>query len=141
MQHFRFSLIFTAICLGLAFWWGLSHGNGSLSVAFTALAVTTILAVMEVSLSFDNAVVNASVLKHWDHFWRTLFLTVGILVAVSGKAPAFSSCLYFSNFCWAAYTTGVLTVSHKRDRIIPTADNRWTRLYIFFALFIESVAK
>ena len=89
MQHFRFSLIFTAICLGLAFWWGLSHGNGSLSVAFTALAVTTILAVMEVSLSFDNAVVNASVLKHWDHFWRTLFLTVGILVAVFGMRLLF----------------------------------------------------
>ena len=73
----------------LAFWWGLSHGNGSLSVAFTALAVTTILAVMEVSLSFDNAVVNASVLKHWDHFWRTLFLTVGILVAVFGMRLLF----------------------------------------------------
>ncbi len=33
---------------------------------------------MEVSLSFDNAVVNASVLRGWDHFWKMLFLTVGI---------------------------------------------------------------
>lgn len=56
---------------------------------FKALAVTAILAVMEVSLSFDNAVVNASVLKHWDKFWRTLFLTVGIIVAVFGMRLVF----------------------------------------------------
>lgn len=53
------------------------------------LAITAILAVMEVSLSFDNAVVNASVLKHWDQFWRTLFLTVGIIVAVFGMRLIF----------------------------------------------------
>lgn len=51
--------------------------------------IAAILAVMEVSLSFDNAVVNASVLKHWDHFWRTLFLTVGMLVAVFGMRLVF----------------------------------------------------
>jgi hypothetical protein len=56
---------------------------------FTALTITAILAVMEVSLSFDNAVVNASVLRGWDHFWKTLFLTVGILVAVFGMRLIF----------------------------------------------------
>lgn len=40
---------------------------------FKALTITAILAVMEVSLSFDNAVVNASVLRGWDHFWKMLF--------------------------------------------------------------------
>jgi hypothetical protein len=43
-----------------------------------------ILGVMEVSLSFDNAVVNASVLKTWDAFWKKLFLGVGIIIAVFG---------------------------------------------------------
>ena len=56
---------------------------------FKVLAITSILAVMEVSLSFDNAVVNASVLKHWNQFWRTLFLTVGIIVAVFGMRLIF----------------------------------------------------
>lgn len=56
---------------------------------FKVLAITAILAVMEVSLSFDNAVVNASVLKHWNQFWRTLFLTVGIIVAVFGMRLIF----------------------------------------------------
>jgi hypothetical protein len=87
MQHFRFSFIFTFICLALAFWWGLSHG--SISTALSALAIVGILAVMEVSLSFDNAVVNASILKHWDQFWKTLFLTVGILIAVFGMRLIF----------------------------------------------------
>ena len=53
------------------------------------LLITAILAVMEVSLSFDNAVVNASVLRHWDHFWKTIFLTVGILIAVFGMRLIF----------------------------------------------------
>ena len=47
------------------------------------------LGVLEVSLSFDNAVVNASVLRHWNDFWRKLFLTVGILIAVFGMRLVF----------------------------------------------------
>ena len=40
-------------------------------------------------MSLDNAVVNASILKHWDKFWKTIFLTVGILVAVFGMRLVF----------------------------------------------------
>ncbi|NHB58542.1 DUF475 domain-containing protein [Acinetobacter sp. 194] len=90
MKHFRFSIIFTIICLALSAYWGFNHGpEAGLMAMFKVLALTTILAVMEVSLSFDNAVVNASVLKHWDQFWRTLFLTVGIIVAVFGMRLIF----------------------------------------------------
>lgn len=90
MKHFRFSIIFTIVCLALSAYWGLTHGvNAGVAAMFKALAITAILAVMEVSLSFDNAVVNASILKHWNHFWRTLFLTVGIIVAVFGMRLLF----------------------------------------------------
>lgn len=90
MKHFRFSIIFTVICLAVSAYWGYTHGvNAGISTMFKALAITAILAVMEVSLSFDNAVVNASVLRNWDHFWRTIFLTVGILVAVFGMRLVF----------------------------------------------------
>ena len=76
MKHFRFSIIFTIICLAISAYWGFTHGpEAGLMAMFKVLAITSILAVMEVSLSFDNAVVNASVLKHWNQFWRTLFLT------------------------------------------------------------------
>ena len=90
MKHFRFSVIFTIICLAISAYWGFSHGpEAGLTTMAKALAITSILAIMEVSLSFDNAVVNASVLKHWNHFWRTLFLTVGILIAVFGMRLVF----------------------------------------------------
>jgi len=90
MKHFRFSIIFTVICLALAGYWGLTHGpQAGIEAMFRCLAITAILAVMEVSLSFDNAVVNASVLRNWDAFWKMIFLTVGILVAVFGMRLVF----------------------------------------------------
>lgn len=87
MKHFRFSFLVTLICLGLAGWWGFQHGG--ISGALGAMGIAAILSVMEVSLSFDNAVVNASVLKTWNSFWQNLFLGVGILVAVFGMRLLF----------------------------------------------------
>lgn len=90
MKHFRFSIFFTIVCLALSAYWGYTHGpEAGISTMLKALTITVILAIMEVSLSFDNAVVNASVLRNWDHFWKMLFLTVGILVAVFGMRLIF----------------------------------------------------
>jgi hypothetical protein len=87
MKHFKVSFIVTFFCLAAAGWWGYVHtGWGG---ALTALGIAVILAVMEVSLSFDNAVVNASVLKTWDAFWKKLFLGVGIIIAVFGMRLLF----------------------------------------------------
>lgn len=90
MKHFGFSIIFTIVCLAISAYWGFTHGpDAGIKTMMTALTVTAILAVMEVSLSFDNAVVNASVLRGWDHFWKMIFLTVGIVVAVFGMRLIF----------------------------------------------------
>lgn len=40
------------------------------------------LIILEVTFSFDNAVVNAKYLKTMSPFWQTIFMTVGILIAV-----------------------------------------------------------
>lgn len=87
MRHFGVSFLVTFILMGLAGWWGYNHGGSS--GLLSALWICAVLGVMEVSLSFDNAVVNASVLRHWNEFWRKLFLTVGILVAVFGMRLVF----------------------------------------------------
>ena len=87
MRHFYLDIIFTIIALAIAAWWGYSHGG--MGGMITTLSITAILAVMEISLSFDNAVVNASVLKGWDEFWKKIFLTVGILIAVFGMRLVF----------------------------------------------------
>ncbi|WP_180105383.1 DUF475 domain-containing protein [Acinetobacter sp. YH12087] len=90
MKHFGFSIVFTIVCLAISAYWGLNHGpNAGVQAMLTALTITAILAVMEVSLSFDNAVVNASVLRGWDHFWKMIFLTVGIVIAVFGMRLIF----------------------------------------------------
>lgn len=87
MQHFRLSFVVTVLLLSLAGAWGYSIGGSS--GAFQAVLIAGILGVMEVSLSFDNAVVNAAVLRNWNVFWQKLFLTVGILVAVVGMRLLF----------------------------------------------------
>jgi hypothetical protein len=87
MKHFRISFLVTLVCMGVAGWWGYSL-NG-MSGLVSALGITIILSIMEVSLSFDNAVVNASVLKNWDKFWQDLFLGVGIIIAVFGMRLLF----------------------------------------------------
>jgi uncharacterized protein len=90
LKHFGFSIIFTIVCLAFSAYWGFNHGpDAGVKAMLSALLITAILAVMEVSLSFDNAVVNASVLKGWDHFWRMIFLTVGIIIAVFGMRLVF----------------------------------------------------
>ena len=79
MKHFRLSLFFTIVCLAAAFVFG------GLQAALLAL----ILGVLEVSLSFDNDVVNASVLKKISPVWQLRFMTWGILVAVVGMRLVF----------------------------------------------------
>jgi hypothetical protein len=88
LKDFRYSLLITLLCLGLAFYYGMGDGRG-FEGALAAVTIVAILGVMEISLSFDNAVVNASVLKDMDEKWRQLFLTVGILIAVFGMRLLF----------------------------------------------------
>jgi hypothetical protein len=85
VKEFRISLLVTAICLAVAAWWGSKTSMG----LWTALWIAAVLSVLEVSLSFDNAVVNAKVLEDMSEFWRKLFLTVGILIAVFGMRLVF----------------------------------------------------
>ncbi|MGR6034488.1 MAG: DUF475 domain-containing protein [Candidatus Nitrosoglobus sp.] len=79
MRHFKYSFLVTAVGLAAAFLW-----SGP-----TGLFIAAILGVLEVSLSFDNAVVNASVLKDMDPKWQFRFLTWGILIAVFGMRLLF----------------------------------------------------
>lgn len=80
----------TFICLLGAFFWGMRlPGADPWGAGLSAVLLALILGVMEVSLSFDNAVVNASVLKDMDAKWQKIFLTVGILIAVFGMRLVF----------------------------------------------------
>jgi hypothetical protein len=74
MHFFKWSLVVTGAALIAAYFYG----------GWAALGLCIILGIMEVSLSFDNAVVNARILEKMSLFWQKIFLTVGILIAVVG---------------------------------------------------------
>jgi len=74
MKHFSSSLMVTFIGFILAFYfWGIE-----------ALYIVVLLSILEISLSFDNAVVNAKVLETMDPLWQQRFITYGIPIAVFG---------------------------------------------------------
>ncbi len=54
-----------------------------------ALLQTFILAVVEITFSFDNAIINAKVLSNVSRFWQAVFLTLGVLIAIFGMRVVF----------------------------------------------------
>lgn len=79
LKYFRTSLILTLMGLVAGFFIG----------GINAAIIVGVLCVLEISLSFDNAVVNATVLKDMDEKWRKAFLTWGMLIAVFGMRVVF----------------------------------------------------
>ena len=63
--------------------------SGSVQAGLSTAFITAVLAVLETSLSFDNAVVNATVLNEMTPIWRHRFLTWGMLIAVFGMRLVF----------------------------------------------------
>lgn len=57
---------------------------GGMGQAFSAIFLCMLLAVLETVMSFDNATMNAIVLKDMSEVWRKRFLVYGILIAVFG---------------------------------------------------------
>ena len=81
LKYFLGSYIVTAAGLIGAYLWGNHvHPGSGLQCVFIAL----VLGVLEVSLSFDNAVVNAMKLEKMSEVWRHRFITWGIAIAVFG---------------------------------------------------------
>ncbi|MFN3697757.1 MAG: DUF475 domain-containing protein [Pseudobdellovibrio sp.] len=87
-KYIKGSLLFTffALIAVMAFEWSQTQ---SVSAVLSACMTAMILAVLEISLSFDNAVVNATVIRKMDEVWKRRFLTWGILIAVFGMRLVF----------------------------------------------------
>ncbi|MFJ3226645.1 DUF475 domain-containing protein [Streptomyces sp. NPDC086783] len=79
LKTFGWSFAVTALGLVAAVLYG----------GWTGFGIVAILSVLEISLSFDNAVVNAGILKKMSAFWQKIFLTVGVLIAVFGMRLVF----------------------------------------------------
>ncbi len=88
MGYFRNSFIVTFVGLGLGAYLGW-QAEQTIVGALSTLFIVTVLAILEISLSFDNAVVNATVIKEMSPLWRHRFLTWGIAIAVFGMRIVF----------------------------------------------------
>jgi len=74
LNAFSGSLAVAVVGALLSFWWG----------GVTALSLILMLSALEISISFDNAMLNAKVLHQMSPVWQKRFLTWGILIAVFG---------------------------------------------------------
>ncbi len=88
LSYFRWAFIVTALglALGAALGW---QTTGTIGGTLGVFFVVAVLAVLEISLSFDNAIVNANKLKDMRPEWQRRFLTWGIIIAVFGMRIVF----------------------------------------------------
>lgn len=72
LRIFAVSGLLTVILAVVVTWFG----------GLNALWLYVVLALLEVTFSFDNAVINSRILARMSPLWQTLFLTIGIFIAV-----------------------------------------------------------
>jgi len=85
-RYFASSLWISLATMGILFW---------ITGDLRTLYVATILASLEVSLSFDNAVVNARTLERMEPIWQARFIWLGIPIAVFGMRLLFPLVLVY----------------------------------------------
>lgn len=86
LKYFGSSYFVTILGLVGAYLWGEHVHAGT---GFACVFIASVLAILEISLSFDNAVVNAMKLENMSEKWRHRFITWGILIAVFGMRFVF----------------------------------------------------
>ncbi len=88
LRYFKWAIVVTVagLLLGALLGW---RTTGTLSGTLSVFFICAVLAVLEISLSFDNAIVNANKLKDMSPIWQRRFLTWGILIAVFGMRIVF----------------------------------------------------
>ncbi|MBA9083138.1 MULTISPECIES: DUF475 domain-containing protein [Bartonella] len=88
LGYFRWAFFFTIIGVfggGFVGWFETGSLIGFLKYFF----ICCVLGILEISLSFDNSIINARILGKMDQLWSRRFLTWGILIAVFGMRVIF----------------------------------------------------
>jgi uncharacterized protein len=98
-QYFWFSGLWTLVSFGVAL---------CLMPSWSVVYTLTILAVLEISLSFDNSIINAEILSTLSHRWRQRFLYIGIPTAVFGTRFVLPILLL-----WVTSSGSLATVWHQ----------------------------
>ncbi|GHG06817.1 hypothetical protein GCM10017783_19260 [Deinococcus piscis] len=144
-EFFGFASLVTLVCLAVAAWDGYTRGGG-LQAMWQALAIAVLLGVLEISLSFDNAVVNATVLRTMSQKWQQRFLTWGILIAVFGMRfifpiliVALSAGLGFGEVVREAFTNPDLYAEHlEKAHVTISAFGGAFLMMVFLKYFMDA---
>ncbi len=129
MRIFIAPIAISLIALGAVFVWG----------GLAAFALALLLSILEVTLSFDNAVVNATVLQRMDATWQRRFLTWGILVAVFGTRlvlPAIIVGIAAGLWPWSAFILA-FTDAQTYGRILHDASGAINAFGGMFLLMVS----
>ncbi len=148
-REFGFSIGLSIICLIGAFVFGMFHaGDAGIATGLKFLFIALVLGVMEVSLSFDNAVVNATVLQKMSPVWQQRFLTIGIFIAVFGMRFLFPiiivsvvSGLGFGEVLKLAFTDGAAYGKHLEEAAIPISAFGGSFLMLVFLKYLMDPEK
>lgn len=79
---------------------------------WSALFIAMVLILVEITFSFENAIINAKVLSTVSEFWQKIFITIGILIAVVGMRLVFPIVIV------------MLTTGLAADKVIDLALNQ-----------------
>jgi len=88
IKYFKWPFIFTVIGLGFGSWIGWLY-TSQLGGMMAYFFICCVLGLLEISLSFDNSIINARILRHMTPKWQKRFLSWGIIIAVFGMRIVF----------------------------------------------------
>lgn len=137
LKYFKGSFVLTIIGIVLAGFIGWFE-NGTGGAIVRAIFVVTVLGVLEVSLSFDNAVVNATVLKKMSPLWRRRFLTWGIAIAVFGMRLIFPLAVV-SIVAWIGPLEAIYLAAYKPQEYSHLLESAKPALSAFGGAFLAMV--
>jgi len=103
-----------------------------------AIYITLLLVVLEVSLSFDNAVVNAKVLETLDPVWQKRFIIFGIPIAVFGMRLVFPLAIV-SLVAGRGFVETLQVAMNEPDRYEAVLKSTESRIFAFGGAFLLMV--
>ena len=108
-------------------------------LGIAALIITLALISIEITFSFDNAIINAKILAKMSRFWQNIFLTVGILIAVFGMRLVFPVAIVMLTASLSANQVIDLALNHP-EQYKHALENSHTVIASFGGMFLMMLA-
>lgn len=100
-----------------------------------AVTIAAILMVIEITFSFENAIVNAKVLATMSPFWQKMFLTIGILIAIFGMRIIFPIAVVAVSASMDWMSVIDLALNHHDEYAAKLTDSH-TKIAAFGGMFL-----